>query len=55
MKHGYLASAIIVALLGASPMLAAAEAPMSPLMTQLNKGNWLPESEAKSLSDELYY
>lgn len=39
MKHSYLASAMLVALLGSSPMMVMAEAPMSPLMTQLNKGN----------------
>ncbi|MBP0600939.1 DUF1254 domain-containing protein [Aeromonas sanarellii] len=55
MKHPYLASTILAALFSASPMMAAAEAPMSPLMTQLNKGNWLDEAEARSLSDELYY
>ena len=44
MTHRYLTSVILLALLGASPMMAAAEAPMSPLMTQLNKGNWLSES-----------
>ncbi|MGC4013458.1 MAG: DUF1254 domain-containing protein [Luteolibacter sp.] len=32
-----------------------AEAPMSPLMKQLNNGNWLPQEEAESLRDELYY
>lgn len=28
---------------------------LSPLMRQINNGNWLPEDEAKQLSDELYY
>ncbi|KAF9888649.1 hypothetical protein FE257_008407 [Aspergillus nanangensis] len=28
---------------------------MSPLMEQINNGNWLPQQEAESLRDEFYY
>jgi hypothetical protein len=30
-------------------------APVSPLIKQLNNGNWLPHQEAESLVDELFY
>lgn len=28
---------------------------LSPLMKQINQGNWLPHTEAESLRDQLYY
>ena len=33
----------------------AQEAAVPPLIGQLNNGNWLPQNEAESLRDELYY
>ena len=51
-----IASAVLFACLSNSSAFAApASAPLSPLMKQLNNGNWLPQQEAQSLSDELYY
>ncbi|HKS11523.1 MAG TPA: hypothetical protein VJS90_00650, partial [Pseudomonas sp.] len=35
--------------------MAQAEAPASPLIRQINNGNWLAPEEAQSLRDELYY
>ncbi|GGC68269.1 DUF1254 domain-containing protein [Chelatococcus reniformis] len=35
--------------------LSAQEAASPPLVKQLNNGNWLPQSEAETLRDELYY
>ncbi|MDG5499749.1 DUF1254 domain-containing protein [Marinobacter sp. BGYM27] len=35
--------------------LSAQAAPNSPLVEQINNGNWLPQKEAESLRDELYY
>ncbi len=35
--------------------LSAADAPLSPLMKQINNGNWLSDDEAHSLRDELWY
>ena len=54
MKRRVMTSAILLALLISHPALSV-EAPLSPLMKQLNNGNWLPQEEAQSLSDELYY
>lgn len=34
---------------------AAEEAPVPPLVEQLNNGNWLPQAEAEALRDELFY
>jgi len=47
-------SALATALACVSPAQAA-EAPASPLIKQLNNGNWLDPQEAESLRDELYY
>jgi hypothetical protein len=33
----------------------AQQPPAPPLVQQLNNGNWLPQAEAESLRDELYY
>src|SRR5262245_46092788 len=33
----------------------AEQPPAPPLVEQLNNGNWLPQEEAESLRDELYY
>jgi hypothetical protein len=52
-----IASVVLAACLastGASAT-AASTAPMSPLMKQLNNGNWLPQQDAQNLSNELYY
>lgn len=54
MKHKVATFAILLACLFSLPTLAE-NAPSSPLMKQLNNGNWLPEQEAQSLSNELYY
>lgn len=54
MKLRIISSAILLALLASQPVFSA-DAPLSPLMKQLNNGNWLPQQEAQSLSDELYY
>ncbi|VFS82991.1 Protein of uncharacterised function (DUF1254) [Kluyvera cryocrescens] len=54
MKVHVIASAVLLALTF-SPPIYATDAPLSPLMKQLNNGNWLAQDEAQSLSDELYY
>lgn len=54
MKVHVIASAVLLALTF-SHHAVAADAPLSPLMKQLNNGNWLAQDEAQSLSDELYY
>ncbi|EJX3787709.1 DUF1254 domain-containing protein, partial [Salmonella enterica] len=54
MKVKVITSAVLLALMVSQPA-AAVDAPQSPLMKQLNNGNWLPQEEAQSLSDELYY
>jgi hypothetical protein len=41
--------------ISAFPVLSADEPPQSPLMAQINNGNWLAQNEAQSLSDDLYY
>jgi hypothetical protein len=43
---------LLAALAGAAP---AQQAPASPLLQQINNGNWLDPKEADSLRDELYY
>ncbi len=43
------------ALLGVGGKAAAEDAPASPLVEQLNDGNWLPQGEAEALRDELFY
>lgn len=54
MKVKVITSAVLLALMVSLPATAV-DAPQSPLMKQLNNGNWLPQEEAQSLSDELYY
>lgn len=54
MKVKVITSAVLLALMVSQPATAV-DAPQSPLMKQLNNGNWLPQEEAQSLSDELYY
>lgn len=48
MKLRILSSAILLTLM-ISPQVSFADAPLSPLMKQLNNGNWLPQQEAQSL------
>ena len=40
---------------GAQESSQAGQLPAAPLIEQLNHGNWLPQAEAESLRDELYY
>jgi len=54
MKVHVITSAVLLALAFSQPVFAA-DAPLSPLMKQLNNGNWLAPDEAQTLSDELYY
>lgn len=54
MKVKFITTAVLLALMLTQPS-SAADSPLSPLMKQLNNGNWLPQDEAQSLSDELYY
>ncbi|WP_424221546.1 DUF1254 domain-containing protein [Buttiauxella gaviniae] len=50
------ASLIIACLFASSPVMAQdSSAPQSPLIKQLNNGNWLPADEAQNLSNDLYY
>lgn len=51
--HQLLVAALAVVLVALSPAVAQEDLP--PLMRQINNGNWLPEDEAKQLSEELYY
>jgi hypothetical protein len=46
------AGTLVIAAITGSPVLAQ-DSP--PLVKQLNNGNWLPQAEAESLRDELYY
>ncbi|TNV19389.1 DUF1254 domain-containing protein [Buttiauxella sp. B2] len=56
MNKKLLVSVISVALLTSAPLLAQEQqSPQSPLIKQLNNGNWLAADEAQKLSDELYY
>ncbi|WP_434643021.1 DUF1254 domain-containing protein [Achromobacter piechaudii] len=48
-------SLLLALLAPLSPAFAQSQAPMSPLIQQLNNGNWLDPKEAESLRDELYY
>lgn len=50
-----IAAALLSALLGLMPLAQAQQAPASPLVQQLNNGNWLDPKEAESLRDELFY
>ncbi|MBO3274311.1 DUF1254 domain-containing protein [Pseudomonas schmalbachii] len=48
--------ACLIGALALAPVPASAEeAPASPLVKQINNGNWLDPKEAESLRDELYY
>lgn len=49
------AGAVIVAAVLATTPSQAQEAAAPPLVKQLNNGNWLPQAEAESLRDELFY
>jgi hypothetical protein len=40
---------------GASAPRGTRTPPAAPLVQQLNNGNWLPQQEAESLRDELFY
>lgn len=53
-KYAALTSALIAAF-GVPPLHAQEAAPASPLVKQINNGNWLDNKEAESLRDELYY
>jgi hypothetical protein len=48
------ACAILAAATPAGPVHAQNQ-PAPPLVEQINNGNWLPQAEAESLHDELYY
>jgi hypothetical protein len=49
------AASIIAALIATTTPSHAQQAPASPLVQQLNNGNWLPQAEAEALRDELFY
>ncbi|WP_394562086.1 DUF1254 domain-containing protein [Aquipseudomonas alcaligenes] len=53
MQRTFVISSLVAAL--AFFPLVQAEAPASPLIKQINNGNWLDPKEAESLRDELYY
>lgn len=56
MNKNPIASLIIACLFASSPVMAQdSSAPQSPLIKQLNNGNWLPADEAQNLSNDLYY
>src|SRR5215207_8909364 len=44
-----------VSLYGVVPALAQQDQAAPPLLKQINNGNWLPQKEAESLRDELFY
>lgn len=51
-----IAAATIAVAMNLAPMAQAQQQPVtSPLMKQINNGNWLDPKEAESLRDELYY
>jgi hypothetical protein len=52
--RGAAACAILAAATLAAPARAQDQA-APPLLTQINNGNWLPQSEAESLVDDLFY
>ncbi|GHD66945.1 DUF1254 domain-containing protein [Jeongeupia chitinilytica] len=54
LKHWKIASPVLAVALCFAPAIRAA-APESPLIKQINHGNWLDQKEAESLRDELYY
>jgi hypothetical protein len=49
------ATLAIVALTATTATVHAQDASVPPLVGQLNNGNWLPQSEAEALRDELFY
>lgn len=53
LKVGIFAFACVVSNFSGASFATAQEAP--PLIRQINNGNWLAQSEAESLRDELYY
>jgi len=55
-RTSILTSALLISSLSAAvPALAQQELAAPPLIKQLNNGNWLPQKEAESLRDELFY
>lgn len=46
---------LISSLCGVIPARAQQEPAASPLVKQLNNGNWLPQNEAEQFRDELFY
>lgn len=55
MQRTFAVSALAAAMAFVSVAHAADQAPASPLINQINNGNWLDPKEAESLRDELYY
>jgi hypothetical protein len=58
MTKSWLFGAAVCAILTAVPLAAPARAEgqaAPPLVEQINNGNWLPEAEAESLVDDLFY
>jgi len=49
------AGSVLAAVFCAVPVAHAQQPPASPLVQQINDGNWLDAQEAGSLRDELYY
>jgi hypothetical protein len=56
-KNPILSAGLAVLLATAIPSTTshAQDSPASPLVKQINHGNWLPKEEAEALRDELYY
>jgi hypothetical protein len=50
-----MASAVCALALLPTARAQAQDAPLTPLMQQINGGNWLDQAEAEALRDELYY
>ncbi len=55
MKARYQITSILLLFVLTSCAALAQDAPAPPLVKQINNGNWLADSEAKALVDELYY
>jgi hypothetical protein len=55
MLKSFMATSVIAALVATTTPGEAQQAPASPLVQQLNNGNWLPQAEAEALRDELFY
>ena len=53
MSKFWLCAAAACAILIVAP--ASAQDHASPLVEQINNGNWLPQAEAQSLVDDLYF